>query len=469
MGQSQHFMDIFFNPRSVAIVGASTNPDRLNYNLVKNLLKFNFPGDVYPVNPSAREILGLKAYPSVKDIQADVDLAVVSVSSNATMDVIRDCVAKGVGAVTIIAGGFSEVGDQGRRTQDEIRDLLGKNSIRAIGPNSLSPINAAKNFAISFNSVERLKQGHLAFVFQSGLYDPRINWMFSEFNLRLSKLIDLGNKMDVNEVDALEYLAHDPETRVIAMHMESIAGDGRKFLKLLKETTREKPVIVLKTGRTEAGVMAASSHTGALAKGSDLVFDAALKQSGAIRAQTLEEFFDLAKAFEFLGSLAGNRIAIATLPGGEAVITADLCQERGFTLAEVAPETREKLRRLFPPWEVAVNPFDIGVCGQFHSHEEVYSVFMRSMADDPHVDCLAVQLRGRDLPGSDEFLQSFLLAKERHKPLAMWVPGGPGGRFDIVDWLEERGIPLYQSADAAIKALAALRTYSIMQGTFQTM
>jgi len=141
MGQSQHFMDIFFNPRSVAIVGASTNPDRLNYNLVKNLLKFNFPGDVYPVNPSAREILGLKAYPSVKDIQADVDLAVVSVSSSTAMDVIRDCVAKGVGAVTIVAGGFSEVGDQGRRTQDEIRDLLRKNNIRAIGPNSLSPIN----------------------------------------------------------------------------------------------------------------------------------------------------------------------------------------------------------------------------------------------------------------------------------------------------------------------------------------
>jgi len=469
MSQNEHFLDIFFNPRSVAIVGASTNPDRLNYSLVNNLLKFNFPGEVYPVNPTAGEVLGLKAYPSVKDIEADVDLAVISVSSNNTMDVVRDCVAKGVKGVTLVAGGFSEIGDPGRRKQDEIRDLLRKNNIRAIGPNSLSPINTAKNFAISFNPFEKLKQGHLAFVFQSGLYDPRINWMFSEFNLRLSKLIDLGNKMDINEVDALEYLAQDSETKVIAMHMESIAGDGRKFLQLLKDTTPEKPVIILKTGRTEAGIRAASSHTGALVRGSDLVFDAAIKQSGAIRAQSLEEFFDLAKAFEFLGPLTGNRIAIATLPGGEAVITADLCQERGFTLAEVAPETREKLRRLFPPWEIAVNPFDIGVCGQFHSHEEVYRVFLRSMVDDPNIDCLAVQLMMRDLPGFEEFLESFLLAKERHKPLALWAPGGPQGRFGIVDWLEERGIPLYRSADAVIKVLAALKTYSIMQGTFQEL
>jgi len=469
MGHKEHFLDIFFNPSSVAVVGASANPSRLNYNLVKNLLKFNFPGKVYPVNPNAEEILALKTYPSVKDIEAKVDLAVVSVSSNTATEVIRDCVAKKVKGVTIVAGGFSEIGDQGRRRQDEIRDLLRKNNIRAIGPNSLSPINTANNFVISFNSVEKLKRGHLAFVFQSGLYDPRINWMFSEFNLRVSKLIDLGNKMDVNEVDALEYLAQDPETRVIAMHMESIAGDGRKFLQLLKQTTQRKPVIILKTGRTEAGIRAASSHTGALVRGSDIIFDAALKQSGAIRAQTLEEFFDLAKAFESLEPSSGNKIAVATLPGGEAVITADLCHQRGFILAEVAEETREKLRHVSPPWDIAANPFDTGVCGQFHSREEVYNVFLRAMTDDPNVDYLAVQLMPRDLSGSDEFLRSFLLAREKQKPLAIWMPGVPRGRHEIVNWFEEQKIPLYESADAVIRMLAVLRSYSMMQSGLKNL
>ena len=295
-----HFLHSFFYPESVAIVGASSQSKTLNFSLLANLVNLKFQGKIYPVNPNAEEILGIKAYPDLKGIEGSIDLVVVSVPVGKALDVVRDCVAKKVKGVVLVPGGFAEIGESGRRLQDEASSLLRENGIRAIGPNTLSPINAANNFTVSFRAIEKLPRGKLSFIFQSGLYDPRINWLLSDFHIYLSKLIDLGNKMDVNEVDALEYLGQDPETGVIALHLESVAGDARAFLRLLKQISREKPVIVLKSGQTEAGAKAASSHTGAIIKASNAVFDAALKQAGVIRAQSLDDFFDLAKIFEYL-------------------------------------------------------------------------------------------------------------------------------------------------------------------------
>ena len=286
-----HFLDSFFHPENVAIVGASRNVDSQNFNLVANLKKLKFPREIYPVNPGTEEILGLKAYPDLRSIEEDIDLVIIAVPASKTLDIIRDCIAKRVKGVVIVAGGFSESGGEGRKAQDEMLSLLRENGIRAIGPNALSPINTQENLLIDLCSAEKLLKGRLSFIFQSGLYDNRFEWLFSDFNLYLNKLIDLGNKMDINEVDALEYLAQDQETKVIAMHLESIAGDARAFMRLLKEISKEKPVIVLKSGRTAAGARAASSHTGAIIKSSDAIFDVALKQSGAIRVQGLDEFF----------------------------------------------------------------------------------------------------------------------------------------------------------------------------------
>ena len=459
MSSGNHFLDSFFYPESIAVVGASQNQNTVNFYLFHNLVKLNFPGQIYPVNPNAKEIMGYKAYPNVGSIEGDIDLAVISVPANRTPGIIRDCVAKKVKMISIIAGGFSETGSKGRGVQDEILSLLKGSGIRTIGPNALSPLNAAINLLIGFGPVEKLPRGKLSFIFQSGLYQPRLNWLISQFNLYLNKLIDLGNKMDVNEVDALEYLAQDDSTDVIALHMESIAGDARKFMQLLRDTTKRKPVIVLKSGRTAAGARAASSHTGAIIKSSDTVVDVALRQAGALRVQGLDEFFDTAKVFEYLPPLRGNRIAVSTFPGGEGVIAADCCQLNGLTLAEYSPETHSKLRSTFPTWEIPVNPFDMGVSNQFHGAEKAYSVLLEALANDSSVDCLALQVGASPTTYSVPFAQKLgkLLVEiiGKGKPVTTWVTDPVRGG-EMVQQLGAVHVPVYPSAERAIKALSAL-------------
>ena len=460
-------LEILFNPKSIAVVGASGNPSTPNYNLLANLVRLKFPGRLYPVNPNVPEIDGMKAYPSLKNIEGAIDMVVSSVPAPATLDVIKDCVEKGVKVVVIVSGGFSEVGRDGRRVQEEIALLLKRAGIRAIGPNCLSPINTSNNLVIGFDPHEKLNKGSTSLILQSGFYEPRLEWIFWDLNLGVSKLIDLGNKMDINEVDALEYLASDPTTRVIAIHLESIAGESKRFFDLLKETSKEKPIVVLKSGRTEAGAAATSSHTGAIVKGSPMVFDSALAQAGVIRAYTLEEFFDFAKAFEFLTplKLTGNRIAIACLSGGEGAIVTDMCQERGFSLAKVSPETYVKLQEVGPPWKIPPNPFDIGVSGQFHPME-VYQAFFESVTEDINVDCIAAQLptfRNVSIPDSilRVFLEPIFRARSR-KPVAIWLMEENQRYRTPIQFLEANRIPVYPTADRAVKALSALHRYTLM-------
>ncbi len=335
--KSEHFLNTFFDPKSVAIIGASNNPMRINYHLVANLVNLGFRGKIYPVHPVEREIMGLKAYPSVKQIDETVDLAVIGVSQALTLGVLKECIEKGIKRVIIIAGGFSEAGEKGKGLQEKMAQLIKDNGIRAIGPNALSPLNVSANFYVSFHPLNNIRPGALSLIFQSGLYEPRFSWLLSDFNYHLNKLIDLGNKMDINEVDALAYLVQDPQTRVIGIHLESIEGDGREFLRLIREASgRDKRVVVLKSGRTEAGTRAAASHTGALVQGNDLVFDGAMRQCGAVRAYTLDEFFDLTRALERFGSLS---LTITPSPPG------NVARNMRFPLSERDPKrSRARVR-----------------------------------------------------------------------------------------------------------------------------
>jgi acyl-CoA synthetase (NDP forming) len=463
-----HFLDLFFNPKSVAIVGASRNRSTANYWLTANLLNLNYPGKIYPVNPSASEILGLKCYPSVRDIEGDINLAAVSVPAQSALGVVKDCVAKHVKGIVIIAGGFSETGSSGQNLQDEIKKLLHENQIRCIGPNSLSPINSANNFIIGFGAANNLPRGRLSFIFQSGLYQPRLDYLLNDMHINISKLIDLGNKMDVNETDALEYFRDDPETEVIAIHTESIAGDGRRFFQLLKEITPKKPIIVLKSGRTPAGARAASSHTGAIIKASDAVFDTVIKQTGAIRVQGLDEFFDLAKIFEYYQPIKNNRMAIASFSGGEGVITTDFCYLNGLTLAQPSEDSMRILRTIMPPWGIPANPFDTGVANQFVSADTV-SVFVDTLSKDPNVDCIAIQVGGPQtlITVSSEnqlikWTEYYIKATERGKRLVVW-PLDPRNVKEMTGILESHRIPVYPSAERAVRALGALYKYQMIK------
>jgi acyl-CoA synthetase (NDP forming) len=459
----EHFLARFFEPESVAIVGASNNPMRANYYLLSNLLKLGFKGRIYPVHPSEKEILGVKAYPAVKDIPETVDLAVIGVSYAVTPEILKQCVEKNIKRVTLIAGGFSEAGEQGKRVQADMARLIRQNGMRAIGPNALSPINVKAGLCISFHPMEAIKAGGLSLIFQSGLYEPRSGWLLKDFNYHLNKLIDLGNKMDVNEVDALTYLVEDPETRVIGIHMESIGGDGREFLRLVrKASTQGKRVVVLKSGRSEAGAKAALSHTGALVQGNDRLFDGAMRQCGALRAQSLEDFFDLTRALERFGplSMKGNRVFIATFPGGEGVIVTDVLEQEGLRLAEPSSATLDKLRVIFPAWDIPANPWDLGLTIQFHDPASIYTTVLDAMGADPNVDALAIQIHPEFLTVPKEFMGIFLRAAEAGKPIVIWLAGMESGRHENLTWLEEKGVPVFPSPEKAVRALAALHRLS---------
>ena len=456
---NRHFLDYFFYPRSIAVVGASNNKSTLNYNLFNNLVKHSFPGRLYPVHPSAEYVSGVKAYTSISAIDDDIDLVVSSVPADKTFDIVTECIAKHVKVIVLVSGGFSEIGADGGKIQDAIAKLLQNSGIRAIGPNTLSPVNCSNRLIVSFHAIEELLTGSVSFIFQSGMYDPRINWLFSGFHLGMNKLIDLGNKMDVNEVDALEYLCSDEDTKVIAMHLETIRGDSKEFRRVMAEATRKKPVIVLKAGRTLSGAKAAASHTGSIIKEDDTVMDSVLRQTGAIRTHNLEEFLDIAKAFDYLDAAKGSRCSIASMSGGEGVLAADMCQQEGLSVAELENGIRDKFKAIYPPWDIPANPLDLGVCYQFHGLQKSHSVYLKSIADDSNVDCVLVQLG--IIPSSysvESMCDPFLVVKRNGKNIVLWVIGSRETN-EIVSNLELNKIPVFPSLARAVKALSVVSRY----------
>jgi acyl-CoA synthetase (NDP forming) len=468
MKQTDHFLDRFFNPESVAIVGATNNPFKMNFRILENLVRLNFRGRIYPVNQHTKEILGIKVFSRLREIKDRIDLVVSAVPASKTMDIVRECDSIGVRQVVIVTGGFSEGGENGQKLHQQMASFVKDKSIRTLGPNTLSPINTSNNMVISFNPVKKLRQGGLSFAFQSGLYEPKLNWLFSHLGI---------NKMDINEVDALEYFSEDPDTRVIAMHIESLHGNGRDFFNLLESACRKKPVIILKSGRTQAGSRAAASHTGSMATENDVIFDSMVKQAGAIRACNLEDFFDLAKAFEFLELPRGNRLAIINLSGGEGVMATDACEMNGLELARLSDRTHKKLKTLFPPWEIPLNPFDAGVCMEFHlSDLKIFFDTFSAIPADENVDCTIMQmpptlshfisssqnaLEEKASYLTEQYIELILNMRGNGKPFAMWCSSMGSRESELIELVESHSLPVFQSSERTIKSLSAMYRYGL--------
>jgi acyl-CoA synthetase (NDP forming) len=455
----------------VAIVGATANREKMNFYISENLLRLKFQGEVYLVNHHTPEILGMKTYPSLLNIPSSVDLAVLSLPFSGILEAVGQCVKKGIKRIVIVAGGFSETGKKGEELSRATLKLLQENSIRALGPNTLSPINTENNLVVSFHPVTRLREGGVSLVFQSGLYEYRLNSVLSR--LPIAKIVDLGNKLDVNEVDALEYLTYDPKTRIIGLHVETIRGEGRRFFQVLCDTAPRKPVIILKSGRTKGGSRAAASHTGAIASENDLLFDYLVRQAGVIRAQDLTEFFGLIKAFAFLKPPAGKRMEVVSLSGGEGVIAVDACEQYGFELAHPSPDRAYDLKPIFPPWDINLNPFDLGVCMEFHMGKDFISFFrtLSTLFYDENVDCALIQIPATifiklvaTLPPPafssivDEF-SAVLSEVGKRKPIALWRSSLDEIEEGLVHRLEEKKVPVYSSPREAAAALAALYSH----------
>ena len=448
-------LDAFFKARSVAVIGASSRPGKIGHEILRNLALYEYRGRVYPINPRAEEILGLRCYRSVLDVPDDIDLAVIAVASEATPEVVEECGRKGVKAIVIVSGGFKELGGRYRDVEAEVVRIARAYGMRIIGPNCIGVFDAETRLDTFFQARERMlrpPKGPVAFMTQSGTFGCTMLEWAAEAGLGISKFVSYGNRCDVDEADLIRYFAQDPDTRVIAIYLEGLA-DGRKFMEAAKEVAPKKPIVVLKAGRTEAGSKAALSHTGWLA-GTAAIYDAAFKQCGVIQAGNFEELFDMVKALALQPPAKGRRVAMVTNGAGPCVMAADACVERGLELARYEPKTVEKLRAELPPFCIPGNPVDL--TGSATSHE--YEVAMKALLEDQNVDILMPFFVFQDTPLDERIIDVVAEMRSYGKPIICCAAGGPYTRRQAKR-LEELGVPVYPIPERAVAAAYALAIY----------
>ena len=351
-------LDDIFHPRSIAVVGASSGPLNIHSQMfLDNLLHFEYEGKIYPVTPKFDQISGLKAYPSVRDIPGPVDLVTSLIPAAVTPQLLQDCVTKKVKAVQLFTAGFDETGEQeGSRLQEELVRIARSGGVRILGPNCVGIY--CPESRISFASDFPREAGKVGFISQSGGYTYLAVRMGAVRGLRFSKVVSYGNASDINESDLLEYLAHDSKTEIIAAYIEGIR-DGQRLLKVLAEAAAEKPVVLIKKGRTEAGSRGTRSHTGALA-GDDKVWDAALRQAGVIRVEDVEEMVDVLVTFLFMPLPRSRKVAVVGAGGGASVRACDECEAGGLTLPPIPDEMKTELNQVVPlAGSMLRNPVDV--------------------------------------------------------------------------------------------------------------
>ncbi len=353
-----NFHRAFFEPRSVAIIGASSDPAKLSYAIVDNMTRYGFRGRIVPINPKAGIILGHQAYPSVLDVPDEIDLAVIVIPAPLVAGALEQCGKKGVRGVIVITAGFREVGGDGMKMERALVDIAKKYSMRMIGPNCIGIIDMVIPLNTSFTA-GMPGRGNIAFMTQSGaLAQAVLDWAEGQ-SIGFSRFVSIGNKADASENDFIEAWGDDPESKVILAYLEDIR-DGAEFMAKARRVAREKhtPIIAIKSGTTDAGTRAISSHTGSLA-GSERAYDAAFRQAGVVRANSIESLFNYSIAFAYQPLLRGNRIAVVTNAGGMGVMATDAVERAGLKMARLAPETINALLRDAPEIASALNPIDV--------------------------------------------------------------------------------------------------------------
>ncbi|MDI6895527.1 MAG: acetate--CoA ligase family protein [Bacillota bacterium] len=452
-------LDAFFAPRTVAVVGASRDPAKIGHLVLKYLLESD--ARVYPVNPSAGEILGRPCYPDLASIPEDVDLAVLAVPAPATVEMVRQCVEKGVRAIIGQASGFGETGEEGRRLEEQIKGILSavpaERRPRFLGPNTLGVYVPRRRLDTTFTLRERSPRpgpGDIAFISQSGATAVCIMEAAASLGVGLSAFAGIGNKLDVDENELLDYFAEDPHTRAIAFYLESFR-DGRGFLERCRRITPHTPVVVLKTGRSAAGARAAALHTGSLV-GSDRVVEGALRQVGAFRAYDEEELVDMARALGHGRPLPGKRVAVLTTAGGLGVIATDLLESRergaGLELATLSEQGRGRLRSALVPFAAVENPVDLTA----NSSNEHYAASLEVLEAEAGVDAVLCVMQFQS-PFVDDRLAGLIMDRFHHgpKPMVVVTIGGELSQRGLRQ-VVGAGVPAYPSLRRAVRALAAL-------------
>ncbi|MEM5804751.1 MAG: acetate--CoA ligase family protein [Candidatus Aenigmatarchaeota archaeon] len=439
-----------FSPSSIAVIGASKTPDKIGYFILENL-KMSFKGDLYPINPTIDQILGLKAYPSITDVENPVDMAVIAVRAELVPAVLAECVKKKVKAAVVISAGFAEIGE--REKEEELKRIA-KGKLRFLGPNCLGIYS--KELDMLFLPRKRLKrppEGPIGVITQSGAVGTVLLDVLSFEGVGVSKFVSYGNAADINETDLLEYFAKELGTRCIALYIEDLK-DGRRFLELCQKLTKSKPVVALKGGKTKPGLAAVSTHIGAIA-GQPEVYSAVFKQAGIIEAQTIHELFDYSKALADQPSLKDRRIAVVTNGGGFGIIAADALAKEGLEVPELSKETAKALKAVVPAYSNARNPVDLIGDSNSERYEQALQMVFKDPAISGVLCCMLFQSPTLD----DNIVDVLKNAKIYGKPVVVCAVGGEYS-IDKMRKLEAYGIPVYPSPERAAKAMKALHAYS---------
>ena len=445
--------------KSVAVIGASRDQGKPGAQLLKVLKEVGYQGCIAGVNPQGGEIFGTPLYRNLQEVPGNVDLAVLLIPPRFVPEALRECARKGVKGVVISAEGFAETGPEGAKYQEEVSAILKSTGMRGFGPNTLGLVNTANKLTTSyFADAQMLMPGPIGFAAQSGIFvGALLRYLSSIDGFRLSKGIGLGNKVDVNESDALSYLGDDEQTKIIGMYLEDVK-DGRLFADKIKEAVAKKPVLIIKSGRTQAGARASASHTASLAV-EDAVFDGVIRQAGAIRLTDIDDFIRTLRGFLNMPLPGGDRLAFVTYSGAQAIMSIDAAIEHGLQVARLGESTQARIAGVIATPSKTKNPIDIFPDWLVHGYEKTMSVILKALLDDKDVDGI-VFISFAD--ANPEVYQPIvdILKTDRRKPVFLSLLGDSKDRETCQSFLDGNGLPCYDFPEYAVRVFAHMRQYA---------
>ena len=452
-------MDALFNPRTIAIIGASDDPTRIGGLPIRFLRQHGYTGKIFPVNPKYKEIAGLPCFPALTDIPEPVDLALIGIPRQLVFEAIKGCAAKRVPFVILFSAGYAEMGEEGRKEQEELRKFVRQVGIRVVGPNCIGIINTHDHVASSFTSgleIESLIPGAVGLITQSGGIGNCILTRAHDRSIGLSFFISSGNELDLEVSDFVEHFTQDVRTRSIALLLESLK-DPRKFSRAADRAFHAgKPIVALKVGRSEKGREAAASHTGAMS-GADAIYDGFFQQKGVIRVFDIDELVEVANLFARCKPPAGDRVAILSSSGGSGALLADLASDYRLHLPSPAPRTREQLKDITPAVASIANPMDITT--QFMNDPEAVARYLKAFSEDENFDVLIINFT---VSTSDRTLRVAeriaALVPSIPKPLIVCWPVGNMAR-QAFQCLERAGVPLFFHPSHCLSAVGHFVRY----------
>jgi len=434
-------MQEIFSPNSIAVIGASNDEKKWGGKIVKNIISGGYTGAIYPINPKEKIIQGLTSYPSVLEVPGEIDLTVIVVPAPAVLAVVDECGGKNIKGLVVISAGFAETGN--KVLEEELQSKVDRYDMMMVGPNCLGIAN--NSIGLNASILQELpKKGNISFIAQSGSLALMIVEWAKENDIGLCKVISTGNKTDIDDVDYLEYLDADPNTKVIGIYAESIKR-GRRFLEVAKRI--KKPIVILKVGRSKKGAAAAFSHTSSMA-GADEIYSAAFKQAGVLRVDTLDEFFDAILVLSTQPLPEGNTAGIISNGGGNGIIATDACEQYGIELPDLTEEMIEDVRKVIPGYGSAANPVDTAARSSIGTYGTIINSFINNF--DAVISLYVNDATADPVPSATE---TALMAGK--KPIIVYM-GGAKKREEGVKILKEAGIPIYSSPDRAVKALGFL-------------